>query len=196
MPSGSVFSFTLREITTTKLQELSKRRASFDTAKDSLLTSTEVEQDLVKMVEALSDGVKRCFAVKLDRTGQVLLGHTKHPRLEVQLKNLDQFLSQARHDPSVSTKIIVDWEKTLRCHLQEQSIKYKYAALYAQLVTEWLADDGASGTGGGDVEMAEGFEDVGSAMKLEQRKLGGERFQGGTSRRRCPEELPCTSLCH
>ena len=174
--SGSVYSATLREITTIKLDELTKRRASFDNAKDALLASVKGQEDPVKRVQALSDGVKHCFSVKVDKSGQVLLGHTKHAKLEVELKNLDGFLAQARHDPSVSTMIVADWEETLRRCLAEESTKYKYAALYAQLVTEWLADGPASsaGTGGGDVGMSEGFEDVGSAMKIEQRKLWEE----------------------
>lgn len=58
--SGSVFSETLQEITNTKLQELSKRRSQFEEAKKSILSSIEdAEQDAVKRLVTLSDGVKR-----------------------------------------------------------------------------------------------------------------------------------------
>ena len=58
--SGSVFSETLQEITYTKLQELSKRRSSFEEVKRSILSSIEdAEQDAVKRLVTLSDGVKR-----------------------------------------------------------------------------------------------------------------------------------------
>jgi hypothetical protein len=57
--SGSVFSETLQEITNTKLQELSKRRSRFEEAKSSILSSIDEEQDAVKRLVTLSDGVKR-----------------------------------------------------------------------------------------------------------------------------------------
>lgn len=70
------------------------------------------------------------------------------------------------------------WEDSLVGHLATQSLKYQYASLYGQLVTEWLSGDqsasstaegGASGDGDADAEMGGGFEHVGTAAKLEAR---------------------------
>ncbi|KAH7129817.1 hypothetical protein B0J13DRAFT_132604 [Dactylonectria estremocensis] len=168
--SGSVFSDTLQEITNTKLDELSKRRSRFELEKSTLLDSIRDEVDGVKRLGTLSSGVKQCFAITLDKTGKVITNQTKHVRLETELKNLDRFLGQARCDPSISAKMLDRWEQSLRSHLNTQSLKFQYASLYGQLVTEWLSGDKEEETAAGDdVEMGETFENVGDAAKLESR---------------------------
>ncbi|KAK9425580.1 hypothetical protein SUNI508_02941 [Seiridium unicorne] len=139
--SGNIFSETLQEITNTKLEELSKSRADFERKKASVLSQLEGETgDPIKRLTILSGGVKHCLGVKTDKTsGKVLRGQTKSPALEIELKNLDLLLSQARYDPSVSTKSFKAWESSLLCHLDTESLKYQYASLYAELVTEWLS---------------------------------------------------------
>lgn len=168
--SGSVFSATLQEITNTKLDELSKGRSSFEHAKTSTLAALDTKADSVQRIMALGDGVKNCFDIKLDKAGKVMTGKTKHKQLEVELSNLDRFLDQAKYDPSVSAKTLDAWEQSLIRHLETQSLKFQYATLYGQLVTEWLSSSKQDETGdGGDVEMGEPFEDVGNAKKLESR---------------------------
>lgn len=142
MSSGSVFSDTLRDITNTKLDEVSKRLAEFNDNKSSLLKSTGhlAEDDPVAKLESLSAGVRQCLGIKADKAGKVIKTDA-HPHLSAQLSNLDRFLAQARHDPTVSASLLVDWEQSLRRHLDIQSLKFEYATLYGKLVTEWLAAD-------------------------------------------------------
>ncbi|KAM0548375.1 hypothetical protein ACHAO7_006802 [Fusarium culmorum] len=166
--SGSVFSETLQEITNTKLQELSKRRSHFEEAKTSILSSIDSEQDAVKRLVALSDGVKKSFAIKLDKDDKVILGRTKFKKLEIDLRNLDRFIGQAKTDPSVSSKMLADWEKLLVRQLDMQALQYQYAWLYGELVTEWLSGDKEKDTEA-DVEMGEAFEDVGEQAKLQSK---------------------------
>ncbi|CAF3448834.1 unnamed protein product [Fusarium graminearum] len=172
--SGSVFSETLQEITNTKLQELSKRRSHFEEAKTSILFSIDSEQDAVKRLVALSDGVKKSFAIKLDKDDKVILGRTKFKKLEIDLRNLDRFLGQAKTDPSVSSKMLADWEKLLVRQLDMQALQYQYAWLYGELVTEWLSSDKEKDTEV-DVEMGGAFEDVGEQAKL-QAKIDWENI--------------------
>ncbi|EMT72868.1 hypothetical protein FOC4_g10004357 [Fusarium odoratissimum] len=166
--SGSVFSETLQEITNTKLQELSKRRSRFEEAKAAILSSVEAEKDAVKRLFILSDGVKKCFSIKLTKENKVILGRTSHKRLEIDLKNLDRFLGQAKTDPSVSQKMLTAWEESLTRQLNMQALQYQYAWLYGELVTEWLSGDKEKDPGA-DVEMGEAFEDVGDQAKLQSR---------------------------
>ncbi|RGP81653.1 hypothetical protein FLONG3_253 [Fusarium longipes] len=166
--SGSVFSETLQEITNTKLQELSKRRSRFEEARTSILSSIEAEQDAVKRLVALSDGVKKSFAIKLDNDNKVITGRTKFKHLEIDLKNLDRFIGQAKTDPSVSPKMLADWEKLLVRQLDMQALQYQYAWLYGEIVTEWLSEDKGKDQEV-DVEMGEAFEDVGEEAKLQSR---------------------------
>ena len=168
--SGSVFSETLQSITDEKLAELSKRRAAFESRKASISDAVQTASDLPTKVRILLDGVKECFAVKTAATGRIVPGSTGNHSLEVDLTNVQQFLSQTQYDPSISTKSLEDWQSSLAQHLEAQSAKYKYASLYAQLVIEWLSVEKESGTtsaSGGDT--TEGFEQVASKERLESR---------------------------
>lgn len=148
--ASSVFSSTLQDITTTKLSELSRRRTIFEDQKASLLTVAQLQTNQKQRLAILVDGLKQCFAVKTAKRkrgdgsggpGRIITGSTDDPRLEVMLKNFERFLEQARYDPSVSPKLLSDWEQSLLKHLDVQSLKYQYAALYGQLVTEWLSTE-------------------------------------------------------
>jgi hypothetical protein len=132
MASGSVFSETLQTITTTKLEELAKQRVAFEKGYVALLTAVKAEQDPLKRLLLLVDGTKSCLKVKTSsrktkdgRAGRVVSGGTGNARLEVDLRNLDRFLEQARFDPSVSEKVLQDYEKTMMQYLSVQSSKYQ-----------------------------------------------------------------------
>ncbi|KAH7325621.1 hypothetical protein B0I35DRAFT_420835 [Stachybotrys elegans] len=169
--SGSVFSQTLKEITNTKLEELSKSCQSFEQAKASLLIAIQAEEDPVARLRVLSSGMKSCFAIKVDKAGNVKTDHTALPQLEIELKNLDRFLNQAEYDPSLSSKTLEMWEKSLLQHLETQSLRFRYASIYGQLVTEWLSDKSKStDVASEDVQMGETFEDLGSAQRLVARE--------------------------
>lgn len=138
---GNAFSHTLQEITTTKLDELSKRYAAFEQKKSALLSSLDAIADPIARLEALSTGVKRCLSIKVDRSAIVIQGASKHPVEETKLRNFDRFFAQARYDPSVSPELVKSWEDVLVQRLDMQSLKFQYASLYGKLVTEWLSLD-------------------------------------------------------
>lgn len=168
--NGSVFSETLQEITNTKLEELSKRRSDFENTKSNILSMLEKEKEPTRRLYILSQGVKSCYALKLGKFKPVHNAtQSRNSALELELKNLDCFLAQAKYDPSLSVKRMQTWEQSLLRHLDMQSLKYQYASLYAQLVTEWLSTEKANGSAE-DVAMAEGFEDVANAMKQDSRQ--------------------------
>jgi hypothetical protein len=167
---GNVFSETLREITTTKLDELSKRRIEFEDRKSTILGRLQSEDDPIHRLTILCDGVKQCYAVKTDKSGKVLRGQTKNAGLEVELKNLDSLLAQARYDPSVSIKSFKAWESSLLHNLETQSLKFEFASLYAQLVTEWLSSDQPQGLAQSSDEIPGRQEELlSSEKKLESR---------------------------
>lgn len=182
--SGSLFTDTLLSITTTKLDELSKKRAAFEKHYFAVRNSLQAEQNHSRRLCVLLDGTKRAFGAKtydLKTTeddadfpiqlGSVVPGSTGNKHLETDLKNVDRFLQQVRYDPSVSTKILEEWERTLLQYLDVQFLKYQYATLYGQLVTEWLSADKstAASSSAGDVEMSEAFENIPDADKMESR---------------------------
>jgi hypothetical protein len=175
-PSGSVFSATLQTITSTKLEELAKQRIAYEEQYAVLLAAAAAEKDPIQRLFLLVNGAKACLGVKTvvrknkdhKRLGPVVIGGTSNPHLETDLKNLDRFLEQARYDPSVSPKVLQNWEDSLLTYLSVQSSKYTYADLYGKLVTEWLSSEKAAANDG-DVEMAESFEEIPGAKKLEAR---------------------------
>lgn len=173
--SGSVFSETLQTITSTKLEELAKQRINFEEGYAALTTTLKAENDSLKRVLLLVEGTKSCLGVqtstkngKEGRSARIFSGGTRNTRLETDLNNLDRFIKQAQFDPSVSARVLEDWEKTLLQYLSVQSTKFQYADLYGKLVTEWLSSE-KSTSADGDIEMAESFDELPGAKKLAAR---------------------------
>ena len=164
--SGSVFSKTLQSIRDEKLAELSKKRNIFEREKAEVFKATQAVTEVQAELRNLLDGVKECFAVKTAR-GKIISGMTNNPRLEVNLRNIERFLSQAQYDPSVSLKLMQEWKMLLTQLLDMQSAKYEYASLYAQLVTEWLSSEKNSKSSM-DVDQ-EDFEELANKERLESR---------------------------
>jgi hypothetical protein len=179
--TGSVFSQTLHSITTTKLDELSKKRGEYEAQYSAIKANLLSEENPLKRLYILIDGVKTAFGAKTlahqrageeagPALGKVIAGTTGNPRLEVDLGNLDRFLEQARYDPSVSSKRLAEWEHTMSQYLSVQSVRYQYATLYGQLVTEWLSvENKSSEPPEGDAEMSDAFEKVPTAKKMDSR---------------------------
>ncbi|KAI6884673.1 hypothetical protein KC363_g3534 [Hortaea werneckii] len=166
---GSLFSQTLQEITSTKLSELSKKRERFEYHHQRCIALSQRHEDLTGTLVAISDIIKQHFGITTDG-GQVAYGSTEDSKLGIDLRNLDRFLAQAKYDPTVSSKLLRRWQKTLLRYMDVQSLKYTYAWLYGQLTTEWLSSTGlsSSGVAKDDEEMAD-FEHVSGSKKLESR---------------------------
>jgi hypothetical protein len=64
---------------------------------------------------------------KSKNAGRVLVGAMSNARLETDLKNLDRFMEQTKYDPSISSKVLEEWEKMLLQHLSVQSAKFENA---------------------------------------------------------------------
>ncbi|KAF2434652.1 hypothetical protein EJ08DRAFT_668160 [Tothia fuscella] len=169
--SGSLLSDTLRSTTTTKLEELSKTSTRFGENHSALLAALQQEHEPIERVFILVDGCKPGQSKDRNaRLGPIVSGSTNNPRLETDLKNIERFLEQARYDPSISSKLFQEWENTLLQHLSVQSARLRYGKLYGQLVEEWLkSEEKPVKPSGDDVDMAEAFEEIPSAKRLESR---------------------------
>lgn len=129
MASTWVLAQTLRSITDIKLKELSEQRANFEENKSYLLFAADAESSPPKKLKTLLDG---CKALSVQQKGIKL--NTLHD-------DLAQFVEQANYDPSIS-ETLLKGEAQLRRELDVRSLRYEYASIYSQLVTEWLADSG------------------------------------------------------
>lgn len=149
---GSLFSQTLLDITNTKLDELARGREIFDQHSQKINALASSKDDPIKKLRAMAEAIKDCFAVPA--SGGRVRGSTRNARLQIDLKNLDRFLVQAKYDPSVSSESLKQNARILLRHLEVQSRKFEYASLYAKLTTEWLsAEQKSTVTTGGDTEM-------------------------------------------
>jgi hypothetical protein len=177
--ASSVFSETLQSITNTKLKELSKKRSIFENQKWNILQETTVEQDQQLRLRILVNGVKQCFSIvtttkhkgaRDNRLRSILGENTTNASLELLVKNLEKFLDQARYDPSISPKTLQNWETSLTKRLNVQSLKYQYATLYGELVTEWLRAEKTTTDADTSSMTSEGFEKIQSTAKIESRR--------------------------
>lgn len=169
--SGNVFSQALQEITNTKLEELAKKRGTFEKQKALSIEDAGKERDLLDALVKLADGFKQCFGVEgLD--ARVVRYSSEHPRLITDLRSLERFIDQARFDPSVSSKNIERWRSTLLEHLDAQSLKYRYADLYGKLTVEWLqrSTPRANPNSMDEINGLEASEKISAKAKLQARQ--------------------------
>ncbi|KAK7192219.1 hypothetical protein DPSP01_010223 [Paraphaeosphaeria sporulosa] len=155
---------TLHHVTERKLGKLSDQRKKFEADKKSILAKVASAPDHRSKVEALLDGFEQHGLT------------AKHPELSI--ANLKRFIYQAKHDPSVSTTLLSDWQSKLEHELDVTSVKYEYAALFGKLVIEWIkhpnpassASGGNAASSDSDTEISESFDTVGRKEMHEQRK--------------------------
>lgn len=133
MHSTWVLAETLRSITNIKLKELSAQRATFEENKNYLLFAANAETRPAKKLETLLDGCKRLSVQQKGLKHNTLYDH------------LAQCIEQANYDPSIS-EALLKGEAQLRRELDVWSLRYEYASIYSQIVTEWVADSGPSTT--------------------------------------------------
>ncbi|KAF1958099.1 hypothetical protein CC80DRAFT_547147 [Byssothecium circinans] len=98
---------------------------------------------------------------------------------DIFIENLERFVHQAKHDPSVSDTLLRDWQSKLEQELDISSSKYEYAALFGKLVIEWIKHPNpavSTPTGSdrvsndSDTEMSDSFDAVGRKEMYEQRR--------------------------
>lgn len=189
---GGVYSQTLHDITNTKLDELAKKRGTFESRREHVTASVQDAKDATEKLAILNKGMKWCFPVQTSN-GRVVRGGANNTRLEIDLSNLDRFLAQARYDPSVSPKVLQQWQQTLFRHFEIQSLKYTYASLYGQLTTEWLSTERTlvPASADDDAEM-EDFEHVSAGKKVETRRKWEESVFRATE----VDQAAVTKLLH
>ncbi|KAL9581056.1 MAG: hypothetical protein Q9212_004128 [Teloschistes hypoglaucus] len=174
--SGSIYSQTLHNVTHTKLDELEKRRKTFEKQRNDLINTAQLAKDPLQKIETLKKGVPMCFGISHPRLetsavdGRIIRSITRRPRLETILRNLDRFLAQARYDPSVSQQTLDRWQHILLRQLEVQALKFEYASLYGKLTKQWLSVTRKPDPSDKDSDMdMSRFEHVSTSKSLESR---------------------------
>ncbi|KAJ5578308.1 uncharacterized protein N7459_007272 [Penicillium hispanicum] len=192
--ASSALPQTLKSITTTKINELSKQRVLFNKRKEAILETANATPDLRTRARTLLDGLSRLKGYSKDTLDKDDLDldddSSDDSDMEVtspgmgQLyqadhTNIRRFLLQDRYDPSISEATVRDWVTQLENELRFLELKHEHAAFYSNLVTEWLTHlderttlSGASPESSNDSNSTKSdtsFEDVGRAEMHEQR---------------------------
>lgn len=124
--STSILSKTLQSITVTKIRELEKQRAQYETRKNKILEDVEDHIDRGERISCLLHGVKELYRTKDDNEN------------EKSINNIINLLAQSRYDASLPAHMLQSCEDFLRSKLEVESRKLSMAHLYSRLVTEWM----------------------------------------------------------
>lgn len=179
---SSSFSQALNSITATKLRVLSKQHSDFTSHKQQVLASVDAATEPREKVRLLVDGIKAWR--NTDSTSTESVSATSH---SAYLKNVERFLQQSHHDPSIGSISLNEWEIKLSKSLDTEKVKFEYAELFGRLLTEWVGSESTKSPGkverelqsdGDDTEKidtespassTDGFEKVGRKEMHEQR---------------------------
>ncbi|KAI9923847.1 hypothetical protein ASPWEDRAFT_40354 [Aspergillus wentii DTO 134E9] len=163
---------TLKSITATKIDELSKQRKIFEKRKQEITTKAANAADLRSKAQVLLEGVTALKGDPNDafdkenlddeeESSNTFVADCSERAAHV---NIRRFLLQSRYDSSVSERSLKEWVRQLEQELRFLEMKHEHASFYSDLVTEWLGafDD--------DAVSEDSPEQVGRAEMHEQRE--------------------------
>ncbi|EEP79572.1 conserved hypothetical protein [Uncinocarpus reesii 1704] len=138
---------TLKSITETKLKELSKQQALFESRKSAVYEEAAKQTSLEDKVRVLLEGVTRLKGFPddgLDTTDKeddaVLRSGGDRVSARHAYWNIRRDLVQRKFDSSISDAKLKLFEEELRKQLNFISAKHEHALFFNRLVTEWLTN--------------------------------------------------------
>ena len=155
METSTALTQSMYHITTTKLNALSKQQQSYETIKQLILDAAASQSTQVGKVEILLDA----FEV-----------HDIDTPANISKINVRQYLEQSRHDPSVPSTLLREWQTAFEQALDVPSRKYEHASLFGRLVMEWLGSAGESPLSDTPSSSQDHFEHVGRKEMYDQRR--------------------------
>ncbi|KAJ5161633.1 hypothetical protein N7492_007025 [Penicillium capsulatum] len=190
---------TLKSITATKINELSKQRLIFDKRKEEILAAANAAPDLRNRARVLLDelsSLKGYPKDSLDKdnfdledvsdeewgdesaNGEDVTSPGMGQLYPSDHTNIRRFLLQGQYDTSISDATLHDWIMKLEKELEYLELKHSHASFYSKLVTEWLSHPDTSTTSSigpqtddesTSTKSDTSFENVGRAEMHEQR---------------------------
>ncbi|KAL2375214.1 hypothetical protein RJ035_001001 [Blastomyces gilchristii] len=164
----------LQSITATKITELKKQRALFETRKAELLNEANQQPDLREKVRILLEGVTKIQGFPSDGLDTTDKDDAEldwndspwEPTSRSRYRNIRRFIFQSKYDSSISSEMLSTWELELKRELDLRSVRHEHALFFSQLVTEWLANPNDPGA---DEGIEGSLEPVGREEMHEQR---------------------------
>ena len=186
MESSTTVLTTLHSITSIKRNELAKQRDACKALRAELLEPLKTEKDKRARVRMLlKDAGKRIphetqgATWRRSRKATEMLRKKESNQHEeilniagISAPNVQRFLEQSERDASVSPRFFEDIEEKLQSALRAQEIKYEYATLFNDLVTERASErpDAAESAETDGSASTSDFEAVGRNEMHEQRQ--------------------------
>ena len=168
MASGSVYAETLKSITQAKLLEISRRREVFERNYKVLIRGLGDEPDSLTRLNNLIQYAKACFPTSWPASSDFQSDLANAKRVSL-LANYDCGMLATGGDDGQ----LVRWAQSLQGHLDLRKTRLEFAALYGDLVTEWLESADFQSAKKLHVEQAAtgaDFEDVPSHKRLAARE--------------------------
>ena len=123
-PQTSILSKTLKSISVTKINEITKQRAKYERRKDAVLTeAAQHADDPHRRIARLLRGVEDLYPAGDG---------------DIKVDNVKFWVQQSKFDASVPPGMLASCEELLRGKLEVQSRRLALAHLYSRLVTEWM----------------------------------------------------------
>lgn len=134
---SSFLSQTLQSITSIKKREQDKRKNLFEAGKAKLLQTVDASDDQRLRLQLLLAGFRDLSAGK---KGVPLIDDGQ----DRAMLNIRRYLELSKSDPSVSMRILGQFEAQVREKLDQESDRFDFANLYYQLLGEWTSADSPS----------------------------------------------------
>ncbi|CAF9919961.1 hypothetical protein IMSHALPRED_004779 [Imshaugia aleurites] len=154
METSTSLTQSMQHITTTKLDALSRQQQSYETSKQRILGAAACQSTQAGKVKVLLDALEV---------------HDIDAPANISKANVRRFLEQSRHDPSVPSALLREWQMTLEQALEAPSRKYEHASLFGRLVVEWLGSE-ALPLSDASSDSQDHFEHVGRKEMYDQRR--------------------------
>jgi hypothetical protein len=176
MVSTAALPHTLKSITSTKINELSKQRAIFNQRRDEIVKAAGAAPDNRARARILLEGIARLNghpedAVDRDDMDKDIDASDVKARVDDWERNeninIRRFLFQVSYDPSVSEDVLSEWTTRIEQKLAFLSVKFDHASFYSDLVMEWVADLARAE---GNIDQSS-FEEVGRKEMHEQQSI-------------------------
>ncbi len=154
METSTAMTQSMHHITKIKLNALSRQHQSYETNKQRILDAAASQSTEAGKVKTLLDAFK---------------AHDIDTPVDISKAIIRRFLEQSRHDPSVPSALLQEWQMAFKQALDVPSRKYEHASLFGRLVMEWLgiADESHNDVSSHPLDH---FEHVGRKEMYDQRK--------------------------
>jgi hypothetical protein len=162
---------TLRSVTSTKIQELKKKRAQYEAFKTAILQQANTCTEERERTTVLLHGICHQARIPVTEEDSSDTDDDQTSDSYRQRRNQQLFLRQAGKDPAFAPSLVQGIQEELRQSLDRESVQHEHAQFFCEVVTEWISasQEQKSPQAMAHVMDESSFENVGRKEMHEQR---------------------------